>query len=118
MTNAFDSFAYSYSKATAQIIRTRTYPTLQFFSNKLEIPGGFAGVVMNTLFAGSDAAEAMLNNNFSSLEKGTIMGSMKLISVKELNAGLFAGAETIMNAIIEDTKKLGGDDSYQLDIGI
>ena len=91
---------------------------MQFFSNKLEIPGGFAGVVMNTLFAGSDAAEAMLNNNFSSLEKGTIMGSMKLISVKELNAGLFAGAETIIIAIIEDTKKLGGDDSYQLDIGI
>ena len=40
------------------------------------------------------------------------------VSVKELGAGIFAGAGTIMNAIVEDTKKLGGDDSYQIDIGV
>ena len=66
----------------------------------------------------SDAAEEMIDDNFSLGEKGKIMGSMKVISMKELGAGLFAGPQTIMNAIIDDTKKLGGDDSYQIDIGV
>jgi hypothetical protein len=115
---AIDDFAYSFAKAESGQIRMNTFPATLFFSNKLEIPGGFAGVVMTTLFAGSDAAEAMLDDNFSDFEKAKIMGSMKLISIKELNAGWLAGAETIMNAIIDDTKKLGGDDSYQIDIGV
>ena len=113
-----DNFAFGYASSVCQQIRSKTYPTLQFFSNKLDMPGGFAGVVMTTLFAGSDAAEEMLDDNFSLGEKGKIMGSMKVISMKELGAGLFAGPQTIMNAIIDDTKKLGGDDSYQIDIGV
>ena len=113
-----DNFAFGYASSVCQQIRSKTYPTLQFFSNKLDMPGGFAGVVMTTLFAGSDAAEEMIDDNFSLGEKGKIMGSMKVISMKELGAGLFAGAQTIMNAIIDDTKKLGGDDSYQIDIGV
>ena len=73
---------------------------------------------MSTLFAESDAASEMLDKNFSGKDQGKILASMKIISVKELGAGIFAGAGTIMNAIVEDTKKLGGDDSYQIDIGV
>ena len=73
---------------------------------------------MSTLFAESDAASEMLEKNFLGKDQGKILASMKIISVKELGAGIFAGAGTIMNAIVEDTKKLGGDDSYQIDIGV
>ena len=72
----------------------------------------------STRIAGSDAATEMIDSNFSTVEKGTIFSSMKSISVKELDVGWFAFPSTIMNAIVEDTKKLGGDDSYQIDIGV
>ncbi len=84
----------------------------------LKRAAAFSGVVMSTLFAESDAASEMLEKSFSGKDQGKILASMKIISVKELGAGIFAGAGTIMNAIVEDTKKLGGDDSYQIDIGV
>lgn len=112
------AFAHDVGSNTALQIRMKTTPTQTFFTNKLEVPGGFAGVMMTTLFSGSDAATQMLSDNFSATEKGTILASMKSISVKELGLGWWAFPSTIMNTIVDDTKKLGGDDSYQIDIGI
>ena len=117
-TKAIRTYAYAYASASNMQIRNKTFSTVQFFSTPLEIPGGFAGVMMTTLFSGSDAADAMLTENFTSLEKGKILGSMKLISMQELGTGFFSSSETIMNSIIEDTKNLGGDDSYQIDTGV
>ncbi len=117
-TAAVLDFAHDVGSNTALQIRMKTTPTQTFFTNKLEVPGGFAGVMMTTLFSGADAATQMLSDNFSATEKGTILASMKSISVKELGLGWWAFPNTIMNAIVDDTKKLGGDDSYQIDIGI
>ena len=117
-TKAIRTYAYAYASASNMQIRNKTFSTVQFFSTPLEIPGGFAGVMMTTLFSGSDAADAMLTENFTSLEKGKILGSMKLISMQELGTGFFSSSETIMNSIIEDTKNLVGDDSYQIDTGV
>ena len=115
---AIRNFAYNFSSASAQQVTMKLRAACQFFSNELEIPGGFAGVVMTTLFAGSDAANKMIDSNFSTGEKGSIMVSMKSISMNELDQPWYAGAERILNAIIDDTKSLGGDKSYQIDIGV
>ena len=115
---AIKQFAHNHVSNTAMALRQKSGSAQSFYTANLEAPGGFAGVVMSTLFAESDAASEMLEKNFSGKDQGKILASMKIISVKELGAGIFAGAGTIMNAIVEDTKKLGGDDSYQIDVGV
>ena len=115
---AIKQFAHDHVSNTAMALRQKSGSAQSFYTANLEAPGGFAGVVMSTLFAESEAAGEMLAKNFSGKEQGKILASMKIISVKELGAGIFAGAGTIMNAIVEDTKKLGGDDSYQIDVGV
>lgn len=117
-TAAINAFAHSYVFNSALQIRMKSGACQDFYSSNMELPGGFAGVVMTTLFAGSEAANKMIESNFSGGEKGKIIGSMKVLSMRELNAPWYAGAATIMNAIIEDTKSLGGVDSYQIDIGV
>ena len=43
---------------------------------------------------------------------------MKSISKKELGLSYFAGQAATVAAIKEDTRKMAGDDSYQIDIGV
>ena len=115
---AIREFAHDYVRSTAMSLREKSGGAQAFYTTGLEAPAGFAGVVMSTLFAESDAANRMLETNFTPIERGKAAASMKMISYNELGVWFLAGPGTILNAIVEDTKKLGGDDSYQIDIGV
>ena len=105
-----------------------------FHSTKYEAPTTFANVVMGALFTGADVAQKMFSDNFTTLEKTKIGVAAGAIATGELHVrttdmvrsalpawlrGDVPDTETlVMNAIVEDAKNMGGDKSYQIDIGI
>lgn len=104
------------------------------FNKKYDPPSTFAKVVMGVLFNGADAANKIFNDNFSTVYKVKLGADAAKIATDELHvsaaslakatllpAFMYKGPsadEIVMNAIAEDTKNMGGDKSYQIDIGV
>ena len=89
-----------------QLLTMRTYETV-------EGPSSFANAVMTTLMDNFDA----LSTTFAA-DEGTLKKDVYFITSGELKAGYFAGQEARLEVIKEDTRKMAGDDSYQIDIGV
>ena len=87
------------------------------FPRLLEDMSAALGVTIED--AGDAAAVGkMIDKNFTAAERTSLMFSVKAKSISELNLGWFAGQETIINAIIEDSQSMGGDTSCNVDIGV
>ena len=86
---------------------------------KAEDPDSFASVIMKTFFDNVDVAAELINNTFA--EDGiSLANSAREIAKDELGLGFFGSMlpSNVLNAIVNDTHNMGGDNSYQLDIGI
>ena len=74
---------------------------------------------MKTFFDNVDVAAELINNTFA--EDGiSLANSAREIAKDELGLGFFGSMlpSNVLNAIVNDTHNMGGDNSYQLDIGI
>ncbi len=135
-TAAIDAFCEMYCQhAVTQILANLQIGEMIAATTKINPPATFASAIMRTLFANSDAVDDMLNANFTNDDKSTIRSDVLSIATKELNVskaslvssglGSFFGIgngpdpeEIVMEAIIKDSMKMGGDQSYQIDIGV
>lgn len=128
---ALKTFAGSIAMVFRQQMNGQASSYLMLFRHKYELPTTFAKVVMGALFNGADAVNKMFDRNFSFLEKLNIGLDAKKIATSELNVKnttilkaampFYKGPsvdEIVMDAIIDDTKNMGGDNSYQIDIGV
>ena len=138
---AIEAFCDVYCRIVAQFISNMQHGEKDSVTTKLNPPATFASAIMSVLFDNSDAVNTMMDANFTNEEKEAIRNDVKHIATSELNvstgklyaSGLFGnllnmdsffgmevkGAdEIVMDAIIEDAKKMGGDKSYQVDIGV
>ncbi len=81
-----------------------------------------AGKIQPKTFA--SALMGILMDNFDSLSDTFEKDSIQLkkdvyfITSGELKAGWFAGEQTRVNVIKEDARKMPGEDSYQVDVGV
>ncbi|MBP5510515.1 MAG: hypothetical protein J6Z49_06320, partial [Kiritimatiellae bacterium] len=70
------------------------------------------------------ALMGILMDNFDVLETtfakdvGQLKKDVYFITSGELKAGWFAGEQTRVNVIKEDARKMPGENSYQVDIGV
>ena len=93
-------------EAESQLVQTRIYETI-------ERPRAFAYAIVTTLL-----------DNFATLEttfadqKAKIVSDVYFITSNELKAGWFAGPESRIQSIKDDAKKMAGDGSYKVDIGV
>lgn len=133
-TAAINSFAYKYANAVRQQMSAQLDSAKKLYGGKFNVPNSFAKVVMGALFNGADAANRMFDENFSAIDKLKIGNDTRKVATDELNVStgsLIKGAlpdwlrgdaptadALIMNAIVRDTERMGGDKSYQIDIGI
>ena len=130
---AIDTFAMSYATATRQEMSTQSNSYQSIYTGKYEAPPTFAKVVMGMLFNGAAAAQKMFDKNFSTLDKLNLGLDAKSIATKELGVSTASLAKTllpsfmysgpsadeiILSAISKDAEKMGGDKSYQIDIGV
>ena len=79
----------------------------------VEGPSSFANAVMTTLMDNFDALQTTFADSSFRL-----ITDVKSISKKELGLSYFSGQAATIAAIKEDTRKMAGDDSYQIDIGV
>jgi hypothetical protein len=105
-TMAVKSLLDSITESEQQLVMMRTYETV-------EKPSSFANAAISTIMDNFDAL-------FETFEKSKprLVFDVKKISMSELGLGLLAGEQTTINAIKEDARKMAGDDSYQIDIGV
>ena len=84
-----------------------------------EAPDSFASIIMKTFFDDIDVATELINNTFEGDEL-SLANSAREIAKNELGLGFFGSMvpSNVLNAIVNDTHNMGGDNSYQLDIGI
>lgn len=127
-------FTLTYLKAIRGYIWGQGGAADEFHTTRYDPPTTFANVVMGALFTGADVAQKMFDDNFTTLEKAKIGLAAGSIATGELGvrtADMLRGqlpawmhgdapdTETlVMNAIVEDAQKMGGDKSYKIDIGI
>ncbi len=132
--NAIKTFVDSFAGAVRQQMQTCSNTAQKLYAGRFPVPNSFAKVVMGTLFNGAAAAEKIFDDNFSTIEKLQLGNDSRKIATGELNvstidlgrgmlpAWLRGDAPTadqlIMEAIIRDTERMGGDKSYQLDVGV
>ncbi|MBR4612912.1 MAG: hypothetical protein IKO40_09380 [Kiritimatiellae bacterium] len=138
-TAAIETFALAFSTGTRQLLGSIKGNEMMVGATKIKPPASFASAIMGVLFASSDAVEEMVNANFTKAEKLSLMSSITGIATSELNVGKAAMAKSVANsllpsflqaqdvpspdelvtdAIVEDSKQMGGDDSYQVDVGV
>ena len=115
---AIRTFADEHCKIVAAFLSTIKNAERALADFPILPPNSFASAVMGVLFGGADAVTNMIDKNFTAAERTALMFSVKAKSVSELHLGWFAGQETIINAIIEDSQSMGGDTSYKVDIGV
>ena len=89
-------------------------------TTKIKAPASFANVIMSTFFDDVDVAMDIINKKFKS-DSSTLKNSV----IKEggkLGVGMLdiftKGIDYLFEKIKDSTMKMGGDDSYQIDIGI
>jgi len=129
------AFCDVYCRSVVQLISKMQMGERDIVTTKLNPPATFASAIMGVLFDNSDAVDSMMNDNFTDAEKSAIKDDVLDIATKELNVskaslvssglGAFFGIgngpdpeEIVMDAIINDAKQMGGDKSYQVDIGV
>ncbi len=132
-TAALNAFAMSYATSTRAQIATEANSYVSIYTGQYEAPPTFAKVVMGVLFNGAAAAQKMFDRNFSTMDKINLGLDAKSIATNELGVSsatlaktmlpsfLYNGPsadEIILSAISEDAQKMGGDKSYQIDIGV
>lgn len=93
-------------EAEGMLVHMRTFESV-------EGPSSFANAVMTTLMDNFDT----LSRTFAG-DESKLKADVYMITSGELKAGYFAGVEKRLNVIQEDTRKMAGDDSYQIDIGV
>ena len=127
-------FTWNHLKNVRGVISGQGSSANRFHTGKYDAPTTFANVVMGALFTGADVAQKMFDDNFTTLEKAKIGLAAGAIATGELGVrtadmvrsalpawlrGDAPDTETlVMNAIVEDAQKMGGDKSYKIDIGI
>ncbi len=82
-------------------------------------PATFASVVMSTLFALSDATQNMMKDSFKT-NMGDLLAAYNGIASRDLHLGIFErlSQDKVTAALQNNVNSMGGDQSYQLDIGI
>ena len=96
----------SFQETEGQLVYMRTYESV-------EAPSSFANAIMTTLMDSFDALSETFEDSSVRLK-----ADVYKITSDELNAGWFAGQQARVQAIQEDSHKMAGDDSYQVDIGV
>ena len=76
-------------------------------------PKTFASALMGILMDNFDVLETTFAKDVGQLKK-----DVYFITSGELKAGWFAGEQTRVNVIKEDARKMPGENSYQVDIGV
>ncbi|MBQ9275344.1 MAG: hypothetical protein IJ228_11050 [Succinivibrio sp.] len=84
-----------------------------------EAPASFAGIIMQAMFNDAGEADSLLRSTFGA-DSISLFNSASEIATKELGLGYWSSwkPSAVINSILNDTKNMGGDKSYQLDIGI
>ena len=119
--DAIRNFALQYTSAVKNIIDEIQNNEEQFVTMRtyetVEKPSSFANAVMTTLM---DQLDAMMDTTFASV-KGDLIKDILSIGGKELNLNywsMFTDQEGVITKIKEDSFKMAGDNSYQVDIGV
>ncbi len=109
-TSAVKFFIDAVQNNEEQFVSMRTFETV-------EKPSSFANAVMTTLM---DQLDAMMDTTFASV-KGDLIKDIVSIGGKELNLSywsMITDQEGVVTKIKEDSFKMAGDNSYQVDIGV
>ena len=96
----------SIQETEGQLVHMRTFESV-------EAPSSFANAIMTTLMDNFDT----LSTTFAA-DSGQLKKDVYFITSGELKAGWFAGEQARVQVIQEDSRKMAGDDSYQIDIGV
>ncbi len=128
------SFLRSYTSALQNTFGGQYGAAKAFYMAKYKAPTGFAKVVMGAIFNGADAAQKLMEKNFSKMDKLKIAADATSIATNELNVSkgelaaagvkkMFGGSgpgpdDIVFSAIVDDIDNTGSDKSYQIDIGI
>jgi hypothetical protein len=91
-----------------QVVSMRAYEE----AGKIQ-PKTFASALMGILMDNFDSLSDTFEKDGAQLKK-----DVYFITSGELKAGWFAGEQTRVNVIKEDARKMPGEDSYQVDIGV
>ena len=134
-TAAINQFADDYGGVIASLMCGIQNSELLIATTKIEPPHTFASAIMGTLFLNYGAVNTMMEQNFSDEERSKLRSDVLSIATGELEVskaslvgsglgslfGIGKGPspeELVINAIVKDTMKNAGDDSYQVDIGV
>ncbi|MBQ9274216.1 MAG: hypothetical protein IJ228_05320 [Succinivibrio sp.] len=108
-----------YTRSTAKALGDLTRSATAKMEEPAEPPASFAGIIMNTLFNDAGEATDLINNTFAG-DSLSLAKTAREIATTELGLGTFASfiPSNVIDSIVNDTKNMGGDKSYQIDIGI
>lgn len=115
---AIHSYAKAYCHCQGQAITNLMTDNLD---TKQKTPASFANVIMKTLFDDVDVAMDIMKNKFAKKVSDSLKSSVAGIATGELGVGfvdMITNFNLVFDKIKESTMKMGGDKSYQIDIGI
>ena len=117
-TAAIQAFAKAFSFSEATILQNMMLNgrETERFIRKLEPPKTFASAITDILFDEFDALSAGLDEE----EQGKLKTDVYGVATGELGLGYLSAlkAQNIINAMVEDAQKMGGDKDYKVDIGV
>ena len=114
--NAVKTFAYKFAQRQAVLLGYFDTSIEMGNSLTLRAPTSFASAVTDVLFDSFDALEAGLDG----FEKVKLAADARSIATDELGLSVWSSfsADNVFNEIVKDSKSLGGDNAYQIDIGV
>jgi hypothetical protein len=114
--NAFKDFANEYTSSVQTVLSATSISLSIGRETKLDRPKLFANAITSILFENFNTVK----QNFSVGDQLTLGSNASNIAYNELKLGYWESfsADKVVQAIIEDSNKMGGDKSYQVDIGV
>ncbi len=116
--NAIREFAdecNNVTSTTLTVIKSKMTDIYARGINTMKTPSSFASAITDILFDNFSKVSETLGDG-----QAALVGNARTIAVNELGVGTWASLlpNNVVNAIMEDAKKVGGDKSYQIDIGV
>ena len=116
-TSAVDAYTKQYCNLLHKILEAMRSTEENLVSMRtfesVEKPSSFANAIMTTLMDNYDTLEDTFESSKTRLRADAFS-----ITNNELGAKLWYGPQARINLMKEDSRKMAGDDSYQIDIGV
>ena len=113
---AIKAFTDKFVRNEAELLQNMMLNGRETARYVLQSPKTFASAITDILFAEFDALSEGLDEDEESKLKGDVYG----VATGELGLGYFAALKpaNILNAMMTDAQKMGGDKDYKVDIGV